>query len=142
MPTRTGSAVWNGSLEQGSGKLTIGEGLFEGAYSAKSRFEEGEGTNPDELLAAAHAACFSMALAHALAQGGHTPKSVTTTAKVNLEKVEEGFEIATIELDTEVDAPDLDQQAFLDYAMDAKANCPVSKALAGPEIKLNAKLKT
>lgn len=141
MPVRTGKAVWNGSLEKGGGKLSFGDGLFEGAYSAKSRFEDGGGTNPDELLGAAHAACFSMALAHALAQGGHEPESVRTAAKVRLEKVDEGFEIMTIELDTEVDAPGLDQQTLLDYAMDAKTNCPVSKALAGPEIKLNAKLK-
>ena len=141
MPVRIAHAVWNGSLEEGCGKIKIGEGRFEGAYSANSRFENGEGTNPEELIGAAHAACFSMALAGALSQGGHKPESVSTSAKVGLKKAGEGFEIKTVELDTEVDAPGLDLQGLQKCAMDAKANCPVSKALAGPEITVNAKLK-
>ena len=141
MPVRTADAIWQGSLKEGSGKLKLGEGTFNGNYSFKSRFEEGGGTNPEELIAAAHAGCFSMALANVLSDKGHEPTSVETTAKVHLDKSGEGFEITTIELETEVHARGLDDQTLQDCANDAKENCPVSKALAGPEITVEAKLR-
>ena len=140
MPTRNADAVWNGDLKSGSGKIKLGSGAFEGAYSFSSRFESGTGTNPEELIAAAHAGCFSMALSHALATGGHTPKRVHTTAKVHLEKSEGGFSIPAIELVTEADVPGMDDKAFQQEAEKAKANCPVSKVLAGAKITLSAKL--
>ena len=141
MPERTGSARWEGSLPKGSGTLRFGSGAFEGKYSAASRFEEGDGTNPEELIAAAHAGCFSMALAHALTGAGSTPDSVSTEAKVHIEKAEAGgFEITRIDLITEVKAPGLDESDFQKLAEEAKAGCPVSKALAATEITLDATL--
>jgi len=108
MATRNGSARWTGDLPGGSGRLTVGDGVFEGDYSAASRFEEGEGTNPDELIAAAHAACFSMALSNMLAQHGHEPKSVETTAKVHLRFIDDAPTIAQIDLETIGDVPSVD----------------------------------
>jgi osmotically inducible protein OsmC len=130
MATRTGSAKWEGDLQGGSGDLTVGDGVFEGAYTAKSRFEEGEGTNPEELIAAAHAACFSMAFANILAQAGHAPDSVTTTASVHLRMGDEGSRIHRIALQTEGVVPGIDQEQFARHAEEAKEGCPVSKALA------------
>jgi osmotically inducible protein OsmC len=118
----------------------LGSGAFEGAYSFASRFEEGTGTNPEELIGAAHAACFSMALAAGLTRAGFSPKRIGTTASVSLEKVGEGFKITRIELNTEAEIPNLDEKTFLEQAETAKKNCPVSQALAGTEISLNAKL--
>jgi osmotically inducible protein OsmC len=140
MAKRTASAVWEGTLREGKGTVKLGSGAFEGQYSFASRFEEGTGTNPEELIGAAHAGCFSMALAAGLTKAGLKPTRITTKANVSLEKVGEGFKITTIELDTEVEVPGIDQSAFLDHAESAKKNCPVSQALAGTEIKLNAKL--
>lgn len=140
MPVRNSSAVWEGTLKDGKGKMRLGSGSFEGAYSFTSRFEEGKGTNPEELIGAAHAGCFSMALAHGLAQAGYSPKRISTTAKVNLAKVGEGFKITYIELDTEAEVPGIQKQVFHEHAENAKKNCPVSQALAGTEIKLQAKL--
>lgn len=140
MATRTADATWNGNLKEGKGKVRFGGGAFDGAYSFKSRFEEGEGTNPEELVAAAHASCFSMALAHGLSEAGQEPKQVKTTAKVHLEKDKEGFSIRKIELETTVDVPGLDDAAFQKYAEDAKTNCPVSKLFQGASISLTAKL--
>src|SRR5205814_9849384 len=105
-----------------------------------SRFEEGTGTNPEELIGAAHAGCFSMALAAGLTKAGHSPTRISTTAQVSLEKVGEGFKITTIELNTESEVPGIDEQTFLEHAETAKKNCPVSQALAGADIKMNAKL--
>jgi osmotically inducible protein OsmC len=120
--------------------MKLSGGAYEGAYSFSSRFEDGKGTNPEELIAAAHAGCFSMALSHMLAQAGHPPKRVETTAKVHLEKQGERFAIPRIELHTQAEVPGLDEAGFRQHAENAKANCPVSKVLAGAQISLNAKL--
>lgn len=121
--------------------MMVGNGAYEGPYSFASRFEEGAGTNPEELIAAAHAGCFSMAFAHALAQAGHEPRRVHTRADVHLSKAPEGgFHIPRIDLHTEADVPGIDDAGFQKIAQDAKKNCPVSKVLAGAEITLNAKL--
>jgi lipoyl-dependent peroxiredoxin len=140
MAIRTARAQWEGSLQEGKGKMALGSGAFEGAYSFSSRFEEGTGTNPEELIGAAHAGCFSMALAAALGRSGFNPTRVATTARVHLLKGAEGFSITTIELDTEAQVPGIDNAKFQEIADGAKKGCPVSKALAGPEIKLNARL--
>ncbi len=140
MPIRKASAVWNGNLKQGKGSLKLGSGAFEGSYSFTSRFEDGSGTNPEELIGAAHAGCFSMALSANLSKAGYEPKSVQTSAEVNLAKVADGFEIASIILRVEAYVPDIDAAKFLEHAENAKKNCPVSKALLGVEITLEAKL--
>ena len=140
MATRNGSAVWEGTLREGKGTVKLGSGAFEGSYSFASRFEEGTGTNPEELIGAAHAGCFSMALAAGLSKASISPKRIATTAKVHLGQVEGGFAITSIELDTTAEVPGVDEKTFLEHAEGAKKNCPVSKALAGTEIKLNAKL--
>ena len=140
MPVRSANAKWEGDLKSGRGSMKLGGGAYEGAYSFSSRFEDGKGTNPEELIAAAHAGCFSMALSHMLSQAGHPPKRVETTAKVHLEKQGEGFAIPRIELDTQAEVPGLDEAGFRQHAENAKANCPVSKVLAGAQISLNAKL--
>jgi lipoyl-dependent peroxiredoxin len=140
MPVRKADAVWEGDIRGGNGKVSLGSGAFEGRYSFGSRFEEGAGTNPEELIGAAHAGCFSMALSGGLGRGGHTPKRIATTAKVHIEKVGEGFTITRIELDTQAEVPGIDDATFQDFAKKAKEGCPVSRALAGTEITLNAKL--
>ena len=140
MAKRTASAVWEGTLKEGKGRVKLGSGAFEGQYSFASRFEEGTGTNPEELIGAAHAGCFSMALAAGLTRAGFNPARISTTASVSLEKVGEAFKITTIELTTEAEIPNIDEAAFLEHAETAKKNCPVSQALAGTDIKLNAKL--
>jgi osmotically inducible protein OsmC len=141
MATRNGSAEWRGDLQTGSGKLTVGNGVFEGAYSFASRFEEGEGTNPEELIAGAHAACFAMALSNILSADGHPPDSVRTQARVHLRNVDGAPTLAQIELEAEGRVADLDEQEFQRYAEQAKQQCPVSRALAGvPEITLTARL--
>jgi lipoyl-dependent peroxiredoxin len=140
MPVRKADAVWEGDIRGGNGKVSLGSGAFEGRYSFGSRFEEGAGTNPEELIGAAHAGCFSMALSGGLGRGGHTPKRIATTAKVHIEKVGEGFAITRIELDTQAEVPGIDDATFQEFANKAKEGCPVSKALAGTEITLNAKL--
>jgi osmotically inducible protein OsmC len=140
MPDRTASAVWEGNLKDGKGTMKLGSGAYEGAYSFASRFESGTGTNPEELIGAAHAGCFSMAFAHTLAEAGHTPTQVATTARVSLIKAEDGFKISTIHLTTEGTVPGLDEAKFKEMAEGAKKGCPVSKALAGVKITLDAKL--
>lgn len=140
MATRTGSAVWEGTLREGKGTVKLGSGAYEGPYSFASRFESGTGTNPEELIGAAHAGCFSMALSAGLTKAGYTPKRIATTAKVHLENVGGGFKIVSIELETEAEIPGIEEQAFQAEAETAKKNCPVSQALAGTEIKLQAKL--
>jgi osmotically inducible protein OsmC len=139
MPVRKASAVWEGNLPKGKGSVKLGSGAFEGPYSFGSRFEGAAGTNPEELLGAAHAGCYSMALAHMMSMAGHIPKSVQTSAKVHLEKVGEGFKITRIELSTEARV-DLSEDAFLKFANDAKTGCIVSQALEATEIRLEAKL--
>jgi osmotically inducible protein OsmC len=140
MATRTGSAVWEGTLREGKGTVKLGSGAYEGPYSFASRFESGTGTNPEELIGAAHAGCFSMALSAGLTKAGFAPKRIATTAKVNLDNVGGGFKIVSIELETEAEVPGIEEQVFQEQADTAKKNCPVSQALAGTEIKLRAKL--
>lgn len=140
MPVRSADAVWEGDLKSGKGTMKFGGGAFEGAYSFSSRFEEGKGTNPEELIAAAHAGCFSMAFSGGLGRAGFTPKRVSTHAKATLEKVGEGFRITTIELSTEGVVPGIDEKKFQEVADSAKKNCPVSQALVGVNIILRAKL--
>ena len=140
MPTRKATAIWNGDLRQGNGHMSFGSGAYEGAYSFASRFEEGTGTNPEELIGAAHAGCFSMAFAARLSKAGYDPDKINTKAHVSLENVGGGFKITEVVLETEATVPDIDANTFLELAEDAKANCPVSQALAGTNIKLQANL--
>ena len=140
MATRKGSAVWEGTLKEGKGTVKLGSGAFEGPYSFSSRFEEGAGTNPEELIGAAEAGCFSMALANNLAKAGHPAKRISTVASVKLETVDGGPKITTIELNTEADVPGIDEAKFQEQAELTKKTCPVSVALSATEIKLNAKL--
>ncbi len=141
MPTRKAEAEWLGNLAEGSGRLKVGSGAFDGPYSFKSRFEEGEqATNPEELIGAAHAGCFTMALTAALSRNRITPTRIHTNATVKLEKVGDSFTITGIALETEAEIPGLDDAAFQEYAQGAKQNCPVSKALSGTEISLTARL--
>jgi osmotically inducible protein OsmC len=140
MPIRTATARWEGSLQDGKGAMRLGSGAYEGQYSFSSRFEEGTGTNPEELIGAAHAGCFSMALSAGLSRQGHPPDRVETTARVHLDKVGEGFRITRVDLDCEAGVPGIDEATFREAAEGAKANCPVSQALAGAEITLEARL--
>jgi osmotically inducible protein OsmC len=140
MAVRSAEAEWKGNLREGQGTVKLGSGAYEGRYSFASRFESGTGTNPEELIGAAHAGCFSMALSAGLGRAGFTPTRIHTTAKVHLEKVGEGFGITKIELETEAQIPGIDAKTFQEHAEGAKKNCPVSKALAGAEITLQAKL--
>ena len=141
MPTRNAEAVWNGGIMDGTGTMRLGSGAFEGAYSFKTRMEDGVGTNPEELIGAAHAGCFSMALSAALGQAGFTAKSIETKAAVRFDKVEGGFAITKIDLTTTAEIPEIDDAKFQEVAKSAKENCPVSKALTGTEISLQASLK-
>ncbi|HEX8086496.1 MAG TPA: OsmC family protein, partial [Solirubrobacteraceae bacterium] len=138
MATRNGSADWRGNLQEGEGRITVGNGVHEGPYSFKSRFEDGEGTNPEELIAAAHAGCFSMALSGGLTRAGHAPTRVHTTAGVHLEKGEAGFRVQKIDLVTEAQVPGIDDAAFQEIAKGAKENCPISVLLSSVEITLDA----
>ena len=133
MATRNGSARWQGDLSSGSGEVTVGEGAWTGSYSFASRFEDGAGTNPEELIAAAHAGCYSMALCHVLTEAGHTPRSIKSTARSYLRIVDGAPTINRIDLDTEADAPGLDETRFRELAETAKAACAVSRALRGVE---------
>ena len=139
MPVRNAQAAWEGGLKGGKGNMGLGSGAFEGAYSFGSRFEEAGGTNPEELIGAALAGCYSMALAAGLERGGHPPRRVATKARVHIEKVEGGFGITRIQLDTEAEVPGVDEAAFQQAAEATKTGCPVSKALSVP-IELNARL--
>ena len=141
MPTRTANARWNGSLQEGEGTMRMASGAYEGPYSFQSRFEEGDGTNPEELIAAAHAGCFSMALSGELGKAGHEPESVETEARVHLEKVETGFAIKRIELRTRASVPGIDDDEFQKHANAAKDGCPISQALGAVEsIEVTAEL--
>jgi osmotically inducible protein OsmC len=141
MPTRTATAQWKGPVADGDGTIALGSGSFRGPYSWRSRFEQGTGTNPEELIAAAHAGCFSMALAAALQQAGHLPESIDTHADVKLEKQDNGFAITSISLATRARVSSIDDSEFQRVAADAERNCPVSKALAAIDsIQLDAKL--
>ncbi|WP_136588975.1 OsmC family protein [Salinigranum halophilum] len=138
MPTRSSDATWQGDLKNGEGQLSLGSGAYEGSYSFLSRFEDGEGTNPEELIAAAHAGCYAMALSNDLASDGHEPERVDATANVHLDM--ETLTIDTIELVVEASVPGIDEATFMEYAEGAKENCPVSRVLAGAEISLDATL--
>lgn len=142
MTVNTASAEWQGALQDGKGEVALGNGAFKGQYSFKSRFENGDGTNPEELIAAAHAACFSMAFSNELAKAGHPPKSVKTEARATLGKTDGGFEITQIELLVDADVPGIAESKFQELGEAAKKGCPISKALAGVKtITLNAALK-
>jgi osmotically inducible protein OsmC len=140
MPKRTAQAEWTGDLPGGKGRMEFGGGAFEGQYSYGSRFEEGEGTNPEELIAAAHAGCFSMQLSGVLGAAGHVPDSVRTTARVSLDKDGEAFSITRSDLETEVEVSGLEDEEFQRHAAEAKEICPVSRALGAIEIGLEARL--
>jgi len=139
---RTSEAKWNGSITEGSGNVKLGSGAFEGAYSFNSRFgDDTKATNPEELIAAAHAACYSMALTGFLGRAGFQPTSVETKAVVHLEKKDDGFVIPNIELETVAEVPNISDDEFQTIAKTAKEKCPVSQVLAGAEISLQATLK-
>ncbi|HEX2231835.1 MAG TPA: OsmC family protein [Thermoleophilaceae bacterium] len=140
MPKRKAEARWEGSLEDGKGTMRMATGAYEGPYSFQSRFEEGDGTNPEELIAAAHAGCFSMALSGELGRAGREPDSIETEATVHIEKQEAGFAITRIELATRGQVPGIDDDEFRRHAESAKQNCPVSQALA-VDISLDARLE-
>ncbi len=131
MATRNGSAQWKGDLSSGSGEVTVGERAWTGSYSFASRFEDGAGTNPEELIAAAHAGCYSMALCHVLTEAGHTPRSIRTTARAYLRMVDGVPTINRIDLETRAEAPGLDETRFRELAESAKAACAVSRARCG-----------
>lgn len=141
MPTRSAQATWEGDLKQGKGSLKLDSGAFAGSYSFGTRFEEAPGTNPEELIAAAHAGCFSMALSAMLAAAGFTPQRVHTTAKVTIGKVGEGFKITLIRLQTQARIPGIPEMTFQAIAQKAKTGCPVSQALSATPIELEATLE-
>jgi osmotically inducible protein OsmC len=140
MAVRKAEAVWEGDLRGGHGTMRFGSRAYEGSYSFSSRFEESPGTNPEELIAAAHAGCFSMALSARLSSAGHSPERIQTVARVHLDKVGDGFKITLIELQTEAKVPGIGEQEFQTEADAAKQGCPVSQALAGAQITLQARL--
>jgi lipoyl-dependent peroxiredoxin len=137
MAIRNSSAEWKGTLKEGAGTMKLGSGAYQGPFTFASRFESGPGTNPEELIGAAQAGCFSMFLSALLSKDGFKPAHIRTTAAVHLG---EGPTITLIELQCEASVPGIEAAAFLKQAEAAKINCPVSKALAGPEIRLQAKL--
>ena len=142
MAVQSASAEWNGALKQGAGRMRVGTGAVDGPYTFASRFETGKGTNPEELIGAAHAGCFSMALAAGLERAGHTPTSIRTNAKVHLGATDAGPTITRIDLDVEGVVPGITAAQFQEFADGAKKNCVVSRALAGVQnITLNAALK-
>jgi len=142
MPVRKASAQWRGDLRSGNGDISTETGVLKSIpYNFTSRFENGSQTNPEEILCAAHAACYSMALANGLASAGYKVNSVVTEDKVHIEKLESGFTITKIEIHTEASVDGIDNAAFQKFAEDTKKGCPVSKALAAVEMKLEAKLK-
>jgi osmotically inducible protein OsmC len=137
MAIRESSAIWKGNLTEGNGSMRLGSGAYEGAFSRASRFEDGPGTNPEELIGAAHAGCFSMYLSLILSKAGHVPTRIDTTAKVHLG---EGPKITLIELLTVGEVPGIDEKTFVDFAEEAKKGCPVSQALAAVDMNLTARL--
>ncbi len=138
MAVRKAQALWEGSLREGHGRMKFG--AFEGPFTFASRFEEGHGTNPEELIGAAHAGCFSMALSAGLGRAGFTPQFVQTVAQVSLGNVDGKARITAIHLTCEANVPGIDGESFAKIAEDTKSNCPVSAALAGVQISLDAKL--
>ena len=143
MPTRNSSAVWKGGLKAGKGTVTVGKGTFEGSYSFPSRFEDGEGTNPEELLAAAHAGCLSMALAAGLERAGTPATQISTRASATLEKVGEAFRVTKMRLEVRGRVPGIDARVFQEAAESAKEGCPISNALKNNvAFELDAKLES
>lgn len=142
MPKRFGEAVWKGDLKNGSGSLKVESGTFKADYNFASRFESGNKTNPEELIGAAHAACFSMALSNELASAGHDPKSVDTKAEVTLDLSGDGPEITNIKLISKANVPGIEKDTFMEIANGAKENCPVSRVLAGATIELDITLNS
>lgn len=140
MPVRKSTAIWEGKLRNGKGTMRVGNNIFEGKYSFVSRFEEGDGTNPEELLAAAHAGCFSMAFSGELERAGFDPQRIETTANINLVKGEKGFKIESIELQTRGNMTGIEEEKFKELAENAKNNCPVSQLFKGAEIRVSAEL--
>ena len=140
MPARTAEAQWSGNLTEGKGRIKVQSGTFEAPYDFRGRTADGKGPNPEELIGAAHAGCYTMQLSALLGAAGFTADSLKTTAKVHLEKQGAGFAIPLIELDLQGKVPGLSAADFQKHAETAKASCPVSKALAGPKIVLTAKL--
>ena len=139
--TRTAKASWSGTVPEGGGRLGLGSGAFEGPFTLKARVEDGQrGANPEELIGAGHAGCFTMSLADLLSEAGHPPAELRTTAHVRLEQLDEGFRITRITLKTEGEVPGVDDEQFQQLAERAKTTCPVSLALAGTEIALEARL--
>ena len=138
MSVRNATAKWNGTLKDGNGKMKFAD--YEGPYTFASRFEEGKGTNPEELVGAAHAGCYSMFLSALLSGDNHNPESVETKATVHLEKDDVGPKITHIDLECKVKVAGVDEKAFQEYAAKAKANCPISRLLAGTDINLKAQL--
>jgi len=141
MLVRKSKAVWQGNLTEGKGRMAVGSSGLEFAFSFGTRFANEPGSNPEELIAAAHAGCFSMAFSHALAQAGYTPLSVATEARVSMDKTAEGFTIVRSDLVTEADVPGIDAALFAQLAEEAKKGCPVSRALRAIEVTLQATLK-
>ena len=140
MPDRNAEAVWEGNLQEGHGTMKFGSGAFEGSYSYASRFEDGPGTNPEELLGAAHAGCFSMSLSSGLGKAGYTPIRILTKARVRIERVEGKSRITKIHLDSSAEVPRIGAEEFMKIAEASKTGCPVSAALTGVEITLEARL--
>ncbi len=141
MPVRQAHAEWQGAIDKGQGRMQVGSGAFDGPYSFGTRMGDEPGTNPEELIGAAHAGCFSMALSGILTRRGNPPDSISTDARVRFDKQGEGFAITRIDLTTRARVPGLDADGFAEAAQAAKENCPVSKALAGVEISLDAQLE-
>ena len=140
MAIRNAEATWQGSLKDGKGRMKVGSGAFEGAFTYSMRFEEEPGTNPEELIGAAHAGCFSMALSGDLGKAGFTAESITTRARVHLGRVDGKARITLIELDCEAHVPGIESAQFAQIAEGTKTGCPVSAALAAVEIQLKARL--
>lgn len=140
MPVRQAEAVWEGSLREGKGTMKLGSGAYEGAYTFASRFESGPGTNPEELIGAAHAGCFSMAFSGDLGRAGFTPTRIHTTAAVHIERGESGFRVTKVDLDMQATIPGIDEPTFQQIAEGAKNNCPISQLLKAAEITLKARL--
>lgn len=140
MAAQEATAVWEGNLREGKGHFDVKSGVIGADYTFVSRFEGQAGTNPEELLGAAHAACYSMALSAGLGRAGFTPTKVSTTAKVHLEKDDSGFSITRIDLVTEAEVPDLDEATFMEHANQTKETCIISRALSAVEMTLEAKL--
>ncbi len=140
MATRNAEAIWDGSMKEGSGKIKLGSGAFEGSYTWSSRFESGKGTNPEELLGAAHAGCYAMSFASNLGRAGFTPEHIHAGSQVTIEPVEGRNRITHIELKMEATVPGISEEKFMEIANYAKEHCPVSAVLTGVPITLNARL--